>query len=95
MYMYSNLSSYETKHIFYKKNLTTVEHSTDMLNNRIGRNCGDRLVGSKFVGGIILDRNHRVCNGNEYMYLTRFVCEVSQCIHAGLEIIDGLIIWHC
>lgn len=42
-----------------------------MLNNCIGRNCCDGFVGFKFVGGIILDRNYGVCNGNEYMYLIR------------------------
>lgn len=39
-----------------------------MLNNCIGRNCCDGFVGFKFVGGIILDRNYGVCNGNEYRY---------------------------
>lgn len=42
-----------------------------MLNNCIGRNCCDGFVWFKFVGGIILDRNYGVCNGNEYMYLIR------------------------
>lgn len=40
-----------------------------MFNNCIGRNCCDGFVGFKFVGGIILDRNYGVCNGNEYWYM--------------------------